>query len=276
MFEFINRVRSYTRYLIRRYKTNARIKNSKLIIISYPKSGRTWLRMLLCRYIAQKYKITNDLDLYRMTSKIKALMLTDMHHEQANHRSHLRPSDLVFDHQTFSNKHVVFLSRDPRDTAVSMYYQLTTREDADDDGFYQGTFTDLYQDNRYGLEKILAFNQMWLQNIEHVDNSLCITYENMLEDVIVVVQSVLTFMGEINIDTQILIEAIEYSKFENMKKLEKSGKINHSSLKKSLDNNYNASNATKVRKGGSGGYKNYLTDHDIKYTEEMINKYNIN
>jgi hypothetical protein len=231
--------------------------------------------MLLCRYLSQKYKIDNNLDLYRMTYNIKGLLLTDMQHEQANHRNHLRPSDLKFDYETFSNKHVVFLSRDPRDTAVSMYYQLTTREEVDDDGYYVGTFSDLYRDNRYGLEKILAFNQMWIQNIKRIDNSLCIEYEDMLENVIDVIERVLTFMGEINIDNKILSEAIEYSKFENMKKLEKSGEIKHHSLKKSPDKDDKKSNATKVRKGGSGGYKDYLTDDDVNYTEEMMSKYKI-
>ena len=271
MSDFLNRVQSYSRYLLRTYTKKHRDKKSELLIISYPKSGRTWLRMLLCRYLSQKYMLKNDLDLFRMTSKLNHLLISDFQHEQANHRLKLNPSELKFNHDKYQHKRVVFLSRDPRDTAVSMYFQLKNRETVDDSGYYQGTLSELYQDPRFGLEKIVAFNKMWTDNITSLEHQLCFTYEDMLNDAEHVVSLILGLMGEYPVDLKALQEAVNYSRFDNMKKLEKKGEINHFSMK-TADK---AETNTKVRKGGSGGYVDYLSQDDLQYTAQVFKQYNV-
>jgi hypothetical protein len=49
------------------------------------------------------------------------------------------------------------LIRDPQDTVVSFYFQATRRSRV-----YSGAFRNFLQDPRFGIERIIRFNLLWL------------------------------------------------------------------------------------------------------------------
>ena len=117
-----NRLRRFRRYLAR-----ARLKDA--VIVSFPKAGRTWLRMML-----------DELEL-------------PVAHTHAGAKRAELP-----ERTAFVDKRVVLLIRDPRDTVVSAYHQETKRVDQK----YPGSISDFIRDPRMGIERIIEFNLAWL------------------------------------------------------------------------------------------------------------------
>ena len=263
----MNRLISYLAYLKRKYTYQTRHRRSQALIVSYPKSGRTWLRMLLCRYLSVKYGVDNKLDLFKITNKIKTVKTTEFQHEQANHRLKLLPEDIAFDHHRYADKEVVFLHRDARDTAVSMYFQLKHRETVEKDTYFQGSLSELYRNRMYGLEKVLAFNKMWLESSSKTAAYMAVSYEQMKSDTEQILISILEFIGEEKVDLELIKETVEFSKFENMKKLEGSKDLNHTSMK-AVDPS--DTDHSKMRRGKVGGFKDYLSEEDLAYTQEQL------
>ena len=151
-----------------------------------------------------------------------------------------------------------------------MYFQLKHRETVERDTYFQGSLSELYRDRRYGLEKILAFNKMWLESSAKTASYMNVSYEKMKIDTEQVLISILEFIGESNVDVALVKDTVEYSKFENMKKMEGSKQLNHKSMKAVDPSN---SSHSKMRKGKVGGFKDYLSEEDLLYTKEQLSLY---
>ncbi len=95
------------------------------VLMSWGKSGRTWLRVMLSRFYQVAYGTPEGLmlefdNLHRIDPRIPALFFT--------HSNYLR--DYTGNWTTkaeFYDKQVLMLVRDPRDVAVSQYYQWKYR-----------------------------------------------------------------------------------------------------------------------------------------------------
>ena len=101
-------------------------------MVSFPKSGRTWVRVLLDS-VDCKLRYT---------------------HVGSDHSLGTHFNDLVFCQIDGSDRPLLFLHRDPRDTAVSGFFQRSLRIS---DG-YDGSISDFVRDPHFGLENILRFN----------------------------------------------------------------------------------------------------------------------
>ena len=81
-------------------------------------------------------------------------------------------------------------------------------------------------------------------------------------------RKVLKFCG-IPINDSILNNVVEFSKFENMQKMERENALNTARLR---PGNVNDPDTYKVRKGEVGGYKFYFSNDDIEYLNRMIDE----
>ena len=101
------------------------------LLVSYPKSGRTWLRYLLSIYFAQVFDLglapdlrttfqvvpNYDLDATRGLPAAEGIVQHDCQLVAASHRD--------WDPDLFAGKPTIFLIRDPRDVLVSSYFHQT-------------------------------------------------------------------------------------------------------------------------------------------------------
>jgi len=85
-----------------------------------------------------------------------------------------------------------------------------------------------------------------------------------------VLTTVLNFIGLSELDEFIIRKGVEFSSFDNMKKLEKENffRLEAIRLADSQD-----SESYKVRRGITGGYKSYLSKADIAYIDELIKRF---
>lgn len=269
--KFLRKVRGKTTRANNRRLQRKKLTNTKTLIISYPKSGRTWLRVMLTEYIAQREKRTQaSLDLYEATRQSSLFTLTDFNHEQGEHKLMIPQQDLVFDPFKLRNKDIIFLYRDPRDTVVSMYFHLTKREAATQDTFYQGSISDLIRDEYFGLEKIIKFNRTWLDNGHRCNRFLSLEYEAMRKNPAPHLAEVLKFLGDTSPDKHLIAAVCEAASFDNMQRTERDAKYDHESLGARIPGD---DDSLKVRRGKVGGFRDYFSEDDHRYADLLMQRY---
>lgn len=240
-------------------------KDASVLIISFPKSGRTWLRVLLGKAISDQYDLDQRLllDTFAVT-KEAGLRLTNVTHNDSS-RAWKHPYSSVCaasEARSLYKKRIVFLVREPRDVLVSCFFEITKRKD----GYFDGTISEFIRDDFYGMRKIMAYYKAWDQ-IQHMcRKSLVVRYEDMHMDTNATLCNVLNFISA-NVEDSIVSNAVEFSSFENMKKMESENSLNAAMMR---PGNLYDQESRKVRKGKIGNYVHYLNQHDQDFAKQVI------
>lgn len=217
------------------------------VVVSFPKSGRTWLRVML-----------DELGLP-----------FDYRHDGSTHRGANKISQIrVGNKPLFHMYPVVFLSRDPRDTVVSGYFEMTRR-----DGLpYNGTISDFIRDPRHGIKKCILFNKAWLRTGAKLRRFLPITYEELSENPEGALRTVVDFVGA-EVGDDVIARAVTENTFEKMRQREVNGAYRRSLKKKLTPGNREDPESYKLRRGKIGGYVDYLSPDDVAYCNAMLERY---
>ena len=168
--------------------------------MSWGKSGRTWLRVMLSRFYQVAYGIPDGRmlefdNLHRLDPRIPCLFFT--------HGNYLR--DYTGNWTTkeeFYGKRILMLVRDPRDVAVSQYFQWKYRmrpvkkllNDYPPHGAELSVF-EFVMNAEAGLPKIIEFLEIWQRELPRVAGSLVVRYEDMRADPAAALRRVLAFLG---------------------------------------------------------------------------------
>jgi hypothetical protein len=175
----------------------------------------------------------------------------------------------------FYQKKVILLVRDPRDAAVSNYFQwintvnpykrkmLNVPERPDDVPVF-----DFVMKSRFNIRHTIDFLNSWAPELEKTRSSLLIRYENMREQTTPVLRSVLEFM-QIDPSADELAQVVEWCSFENMKKLEENQSFSSGSRRLIMKDPDNP-DAFKVRRGKIGGYRDYFTAEQTDAIDLLI------
>lgn len=236
---------------------------TQVYIISYPKSGRTWLRLMIGKAICDRYDLPTDLmiDTYELT-KQAGLMVTHFSHDYSSILSAFSYQGMPKNKSDYADNKVIFLLRDIKDVLVSSYFQATKRTDR-----FSGTMSEFIRSDLYGVRKIVTFYNAWYEQ-QHVPQAfLLLRYEDMHEDTEGVLRQTLEFMGMPNVDHELVKTAVAFARFENMKRLERSGFFQDDKMRPA---DANDAESYKVRKGQIGGYRDYLSAADIAYVDQVI------
>jgi hypothetical protein len=143
------------------------------------------------------------------------------------------------------------LHRDPRDTIVSYWFEMTRRQAL--------VMTDMWEfllHPKFGFERILEFNTTWLRD---TSSKLILTYEDMTYATRSCIRSLLIFGEHDFLDTD-LNRVLEATKFEQMRVAEQSGTYVEKYGKALKPKNPLDPESFKVRRGEIDGYLKYLTE----------------
>jgi hypothetical protein len=138
----------------------SRSLDSDIYVISYPKSGRTWLRTLIGRYLSLKYNLPENriLSTEAITSK-SGLAKVSFTHDESEMTAQRPHTELSRDKQKYADKKIVLMGRGIKDTLVSAYFQATKRRN-----IFKGTISEFIATEQFGIHKILTFYDIWAQN----------------------------------------------------------------------------------------------------------------
>ena len=264
--------------LLKKYKLTRKIGGNILscyynffadyLFISYPKTGRTWLRVLVGYYISLHFDLLNNKNFStsyilkpRKFRKInKSIPYIFFSHDDKPHLKKIK--NQKSNKKTYYNKNIIFLYRDPKATCVSQYFSLTKRSDK-----YFNSISDFVKDNEYGPNNYINYLNIWAKEKNNIKNILFISYEELLKNPNDSLIRILEFIGIKSVNRNFVKSAIEFSKFENLKVLEKSNFFDDGMLKpKNIDDK----NSFKVREGGIDKYKKHLSNSDIEYLDNII------
>lgn len=219
---------------------NKYFKSSDLkYIISYPKSGRTWLFSILLFYSSQmsyQNKLKNRKKVKFDTGSI------EFTHDCSDPNPYPLKNLKVKNKDLYNKKKIIIL-RDPREIIVSFWYQIKFREKTTNKNLKE-----LIDDDYLGVDKIISFFN--LLNSELLENSKIVTYEQLIKNTFEELRKILIFLN-IKVNGKLLKLSIDECSFEKMQKKEKK------------ESNNIKTEELKFRKGSLKSYNEDLEKSDI-------------
>ena len=249
--------------------------HTEVYLLSYPKCGRTWLRLMIGRAIVRHFQMPDDIDHLFLAGNRR--LHPDVPRIRVFHddRPMLKtPEELETSKQQYRDKKVILLVRDPRDVIVSSYFEMKKRGRIFGDNPYEtrqaqfdGSLSEFIVLRQGGFDTILEFYNIWAANRDVPAGFLLVRYEDMRADAQHELRRVLDFLGLEQIDAATIQEAVEYASFDNMRKMEEQGKFQTGMLTpadKSDQSSY------KTRRGKIGGYHDYLSQTEVDTLNQKI------
>lgn len=215
-----------------------------VFIVSYPKSGRTWLRFLIGNYLKN-----NELDFPDSYQDL----VTDIDTNPLQTTLVERPRFITC-HRPFTPafNRVVYVVRDGRDVAVSYYFHLLKFKAFSKEITFEDFILKIFDTALFGNISWSNHVSGWLDQAS--SNLILVKYEDIQKDPVWELTRILEFAG-LSVDPKMAKASAEAANFENLKEYEKSQeKINYKDLK-------NSDMSIKFfRSGKIGEYKNYFSD----------------
>jgi hypothetical protein len=247
------------------------LERSDCAIVSYGKSGRTWLRVLLSRFyqlhhgLAERHLLAFD-NLHRRNPAIPVIHFT--------HDNYLKDFTGHADSKTdYYGKKVVLLARHPADVCVSQYFQwkFRMRERKKLINDYPGTELEIFDflmRPQSGLEKIIDFMNLWAAEAERIAELHLLRYEDMRKDTEGELARLLAFIGTPGPAEEIR-EAVDYASIENMRKLEER-RVFWLSGSRMMPKDRDNPDSYKVRRAKVGGFRDYFDDEQVARIETLV------
>ncbi len=262
-----------SRWTRRNFSSRAReLSGGEAIILSVPKSGRTWLRAFLCAYFCKRFGLEFTLrpDRYQERRIPRLIFSHDLfeHRTKGDRWDRFRGKYLV-PRSELGRAKIILLARDPRDCFVSLYLQLTRRDPNAPFKFRHKTASEMLRHRRFGVRAIINAMNDWISEFSGRDNFTLVRYEALRASPSEHFRDLLAVLGEAELDTTIFQEALEFSRFENMQKLEAAGSFDSKILH---PGDVRDPESFKVRRGKVGGYREYLSAEDQKFAADALMK----
>jgi hypothetical protein len=250
-----------------------KLKLADGVIVSFGKSGRTWLRVMLSRFYQVKYGIGERHligfdNLHKKNRAIPRLFFT--------HDNYLKDYTGNRDSKAdFYDKKVVLLVRNPLDVAVSQFFQWKYRMRPGKKALNQypehGSDIEIYDflmDPDAGLTKIIDYLNLWASEAGKIKDLLIVRYEDMRSNTGEVLERIVTFLGTPGDQDQIQ-EAVRFASVENMRNMETKRTFWLSGSRMVAKDKSNP-NSYKVRKAKVGGYRDYFDDQQIQTLNQLV------
>jgi hypothetical protein len=246
---------------------------SDIVVVSFGKSGRTWLRVLLSRYFQLHYKIKSN----------RLLAHDNMHvFNQAIPRFFFTHDNYLTDYTgspaskaPYANSRVILLVRHPADTAVSQFFQwkhrMRDRKKLINE--YPQINGDLspYRfllDEGSGIPKVVRFMNLWASELATVKDIIVVRYETLRSDTAGTFSRILRFIGE-TATAEEIAQCVEFASIENMRALE-AGTFYKRAGNRMKPGDAGNPDSYKVRRAKVGGYRDYFTDAENAEIERLV------
>jgi hypothetical protein len=249
------------------------LRQADYVFVSYGKSGRTWLRVMLSRFFQLRFGLPEDCllsfdNLHGMNRAMPKILFT--------HDNYIRDYTGAGARKTvFYDKATVLLVRHPGDVAVSQYFQWRHRmqrykkelNDYPPHGLDISIF-DFIMREEAGLRRVVQFMNEWAAELPQLRNCLVVRYEDLRSDCREEFRRILTWMGQA--PTQLEVDqSVEFASFENLKEME-ARRAFKSAGKRMTPGDKADPDSYKVRRAKVGGYRDYFDDDQARKIDAYI------
>ncbi|HSH30209.1 MAG TPA: sulfotransferase domain-containing protein, partial [Thiohalobacter sp.] len=247
----------------------SKLSLSDAIIVSHEKSGRTWLRVMLSRFYHQRYrlpegKLLNFDRLHRIDPRVPVVLFT--HDRYLRHYTGNDNND-----DLYQSVPVILLVRDPRDVAVSFYFDWKYRMSdhnrklnhlpADDISMFGFMMRE-----QSGLPAVIAFMNRWHERLVRMPDLHLFRYEDMRADTANELGKILRILAA-DPQPEELQDIVAYAEFEKMKQREFTGNTQDSRICPTDPDN---PDSFKARRAKVGGYRDYFSDEQIREIDALV------
>jgi len=252
---------------LRGVEQHGKLQQADIVVVSFGKSGRTWLRVMVSHLFRVMYKLPENAILgfdnfHNLNKSVPKIFFT--------HDNYIK--DFTGDFKTkqpFYGKRVVLLARDPRDVAVSQFFQWKFRikpsKVAINNYPPQGSDISLFDfvmgDNGGGMKAVFDYLNLWAKEENKVAAFHLLRYEDLRSNTSEELRRLLDFM-QVDASNEHVEAAVEYSSYENMKKMESKKQFRFAGGRMMPGDKDNP-DSFKVRRAKVGGYRDYFTDEEV-------------
>lgn len=226
------------------------------LCVSYPKSGRTWLRAMLAE-LGVQMKFTH-LD------------------TGADDRSWGKRFDRLAQPESRAER-TVFLHRDPRDVVTSFFYEMTRRQKPPlghrlrylaSGRWPPRTMASFVRSPRFGIEKTVVFNLRCAAQLD----AWTVSYEEMRAEPVTGLAGILSYLGE-DVSPDRIAGVVEANSFSRMKEMEARGEAPRALAGRLGATDPGDPNSFKVRKGKIGGWRDEMDAETQAFANEVLERY---
>ena len=242
------------------------------LVVSIPKSGRTWVRTFLCAYFCEKIGRPFTLEPEQYEGVPHLIYTHDLFEQRtkADRWDRIRGKYLIPQRER-ARLPVILLARDPRDAFVSLYVQLTRRTKETPDELKKKSAAELLRDPAFGIASMVEIMNSWLAEWSGRKNFLLLRYETLRADPAPGFRALLQLLGEQSAQEKSFAHALEFSDFGHMKKMESAGAFVSKILRAG---DAHDPESFKVRRGKIGGFGDYLSPDDQAYAAAALQRLN--
>jgi hypothetical protein len=233
--------------LKRNLRDSAWLSEADAVIVSFPKSGRTFIRAMLARLYQRRFAIDERAllefrTLKRAPAEVPRLLFT---HAGDAMRP---PEDIAVGAPDFTGKKVVLIARHPGDVAVSRYHHLKHRSrDKARRRLADQPLDSFVWAREGGIPSIVAF----LNGFAAMPDVTILRYEDFLAQPEQSLGRLAKAIG-LKPSKADIVDAVEFGSMASLKRRERDGYFTSSRLRPVRNGD---AQSGKVRSGKSGGYR---------------------
>lgn len=241
--------------------------------VSFPKSGRTWVEVMVARVyalltgipVAQLVKNKPSM-LFDSASKKRLQVIRHGHGTRFRHFVR----DGVFPRKDYRGLRVVLQVRDPRDVLVSNYYYHKYQHELFTGSLHEFVHFPYWEAKPgtklsfAGIDPIINYYNAWIENQDVFSSFLVLKYEDFHTDPLGTLGGLFDF-AKVAVSNEQLADAIEFASFDNMRNMEQSQELDWIGLPGADDRH-----GLKTRRGQVGGYHDEMSADDLAYINQSI------
>lgn len=232
-----------------------------MIFLSYPKSGRTWVRFLVDAYLADLHglQLSNVFEVERMLDRRRRIEWTHLTGAMILELPYDRIGEV--DLSRIDGRSCVFLSRNLHATLASAYFQARDRVKV-----FQGTPSEFVRSPLFGIRKLVAFYNLVEELKGRFSSFTHLTYEGLRENPAAGLIATLEVLGA-EIDPERVKKAVRLGGIESLRRLARTPEYAQTALAPVDKDN---PDSEKVRRGDDEAWRELFGEEDARFIDRVI------
>ncbi len=144
---------------------------------------------------------------------------------------------------------------------VSLYYQFRYRRST-----YSGTLQEFVSDPDH-VANVLKFYDVWWNLVRSTDSTLVLRYEDLHSEPERSLREALDFIGVSGVSDEVVSEAVEFARFDNMRQYEQDGVFQSARLRPGSSDE---AASFKTRRGEIGSHRDELPERIVRELDRAV------